>query len=237
MQKRREILSFIPAHSLNMTARPITTAERMEEILRDIEEVNKLEHKFFSHKSPYTQWSGHVWNIAFRNVKLQTLPESFGGIVIRGSIILKDVSLETLPESFGDIVVGGTLDLSNNNLMRLPDSFGMLNMGWTYSTSGNGDGHLELSNNKLTSLPESFGNIHVGGAIFSLSNNRLRSLPESFGNIVVGETINLKNNKFSNEVALPRIRSLKGERTVVYMDDRYVRGDGTAHGVLGFVLL
>ena len=120
------------------------------------------------------------WDLQAQGLRL--LPESFGGLVLSGYLLLNHNQLVALPASFGDLRVGRYLDLSDNQLMSLPDSFGDLKVG----------GSLSLAHNFLTTLPASMGRLRVHGDL-SLFHNRLTALPEEFDSIYVQGELKLGN--------------------------------------------
>merc|ERR1712166_1216886 len=48
-----------------------------------------------------------------------SLPESFGGIIVGGNLSMCYCRLNVLPQSFGDMTVGGNLDLHGNRLVTV----------------------------------------------------------------------------------------------------------------------
>ena len=155
----------------------------VDDIFKDNEDINIqkniLKDKFIiNYKNAYIlKWDlDYIDSLDLSGIKLKSLPESFGNIVIGSSLNLSGNQLELLPESFGRLEIKKSdLYLSNNELRTLPEIFGRLKIG----------GCLHLSRNKLSELPESFRNIEIGGNL-NLSCNKLTLLPESFKNIKIG---------------------------------------------------
>ena len=158
----------------------------------NIKKYNKFKKEFIiNYKNAHIlKWNSeriYIDSLDLSDNKLETLPESFGNLVIGCDLILLDNELKSLPKNFGNIVIGGDLDLYKNELTSLPESFGNLVIG----------GWLDLSFNQIKTLPESFVNLNKIEVNLNLSNNELSELPESFGNLVLEGDLDLSYNQLS----------------------------------------
>ena len=113
----------------------------------------------------------------------ESIPESFGGIVVGGNLSMGYCRITILPESFGDMTVGGDLDLHGNRLVTVPNSFGLIRVA----------GDIDLHMNELHEIPETIGRLVVGKTL-RLHANVLVQLPEKFKRIRVGGDLDLRCN-------------------------------------------
>ena len=141
----------------------------------------------FIERIPETFWTCKVAN----NLRLHendfvhadSLPETFGGLIVGGNLSMCYCRLTVLPESFGDMSVGGDLDLHGNVLTTVPSSFGLIRVL----------GEIDLRMNELHEIPASIGHLAVGKTL-RLNSNAIVDLPESFKQIKVGGDLDLRCN-------------------------------------------
>lgn len=109
----------------------------------------------------------------------RSLPESFGCIVVNGSIDVSNNQINDLPFHLSDLYIEHTLDLSNNEL----STFLLSNDLYI-------PGNLDLSNNKFKYLPDEFSKYAVILGDLILSNNReLQVSIELLGVVVQGKVV------------------------------------------------
>ena len=125
------------------------------------------------------EWEGDEiinWNL--RKLGLAQLPESFGSLRIYGDLVLHENAFESIPESFCGIYVGGTLDFRKCRLSTLPDNFGDIRVRGAILMNDNNlvslpesigalevSRRLDFSRNMLKSIPESAGSITAGAML------------------------------------------------------------------------
>ena len=120
-------------------------------------------------------------------IHADSLPESFGGIVIGGNLSMCYCRLNVLPQSFGDMTVGGDLDLHGNRLVTIPDSFGLIRVA----------GDIDLRMNELHEIPESIGRLVVGRTL-RLNANAIVKLPAKFNQMKIGGDLDLRCNHMTD---------------------------------------
>jgi len=141
----------------------------------------------FIERIPETFWTCRVKNDLRMHendfMHEDSLPESFGGLIVGGNLSLCYCRLTVLPEAFGDMSVGGDLDLHGNVLVTVPNSFGLIRVL----------GEIDLRMNELHDIPESIGRLACGKTL-RLNSNAIVDLPESFKQIKVGGDLDLRCN-------------------------------------------
>jgi len=110
----------------------------------------------FIERIPETFWTCRVKNDLRLHendfIHDDSLPETFGGLIVGGNLSMCYCRLTVLPEAFGDLSVGGDLDLHGNVLTTVPSSFGLIRVL----------GEIDLRMNELHEIPASIGCLAVG---------------------------------------------------------------------------